>query len=124
MKIAEADNTLDYISFINDIKARPHALVLAGVMNRQIPYERAWQIPFKIYNELGSFDIDFLASVPLDKYIKIFKDNNYHRFNEEMAKLFYETVQLIKSKYSGDASKIWNGNLSSATIVSRFLEFK
>ncbi len=41
-----------------------------------------------------------------------------------MAGLFNDALQLLDTKYSGDASLIWKGTPRSATIVLRFLEFK
>lgn len=109
---------------LNDIENYPHAFVLACIMDKQIKAERAWEIPYKIYKELGNFDIDFLASIPKERFIRIFIENSYHRFNEREAKNFYKAIQRIKNQYNGDASKIWEGKPSSATIVYRFLEFE
>jgi endonuclease III len=40
-----------------------------------------------------------------------------------MSKVFYMAIQNIITKYAGDASKIWQGEPSSALVVSRFREF-
>jgi len=109
---------------MNDLENRPHAYVLACVMDRQIKAERAWQIPYFISQEIGSFDFKELFKLDLDKIKEIFKNKNLHRFNDIMAKNFYEAIQLIHNKYSDDASNIWKDNPKSATIVRRFLEFK
>lgn len=117
-------NNEEYNKFLNDIDNYPHAYVLACLMDKQILSERAWEIPCKIYEELGNFDIDYLAQISEKEYIELFVKNKYHRFNETEAKNFYKAVQRIKNQYNGDASKIWKGSPSSATVVYRFLEFE
>ncbi len=109
--------------FLNDLTNYPHAYVLACCMDRQTSSERAWMIPIKIKNIFGSFEMDILASKTLEDYRKIFLDNNLHRFNETMAEVFYKAVQRIHTVYKDDASQIWKGSPSSATVVYRFLEF-
>ena len=110
-------------SFLNDLKRYPHAFVLACLMDKQVKAERAWKIPYMVYTELGNFDIEYLVSVPIKKYKKIFKNGKYHRFNDVCATNFYNAVHRIKDEYDGNASNIWSDNPSSATVVSRFLEF-
>ena len=109
---------------LNNFKEYPHAFVLGCVMDKQIKAENAWAIPYKVKEELGNFDIDSLVKIPLDKYKKLFNDGSYHRFNDKCATEFYEAIIKIKNDYDGDASKIWSGNPSSATVVYRFLEFE
>lgn len=117
------DNPVDN-EFLNDLVNYPHAFVLSCCMDRQTSSERAWLIPVKIKEILGSFEMDVLASKTLEEYRAIFLDNNLHRFNETMAGVFYNAVQRIHSVYHDDASQIWKGNPSSATVVYRFLEFE
>ena len=116
--------------FLNDLKNYPHAFVLACLMDRQINAERAWAIPYKIYKTLNTFDIYELEKQGC-KYYKdlfnnneeLFNKNKFHRFNNDMAEIFYNGICRIIDKYEGKADKIWNDNPSSATIVYRFLEF-
>ncbi len=111
-------------NFLNNLDKYPHAFVLACLMDKRIKAERAWMIPYKVYKELGSFDIDYLYKKPLSRYKRIFNAGNYHIHNNEAAKYFYKAIHLIKDKYDGDASKIWKDNPSSATVVYRFIEFE
>jgi len=115
----EKANTL-----LNDLENYPHAFVLACLMDRQIKSEKAWMIPFYIYEILGDFRIEKLSEIKLETYTKIFNEHKLHRFNDIMAKIFYCAILDIKNKYKGDASLIWNNKPSSATVVYRFLEFK
>lgn len=113
-----------YNDMLNDIEKHPHIYLLACLMDKQIKAERAWEIPCKVCEILGNYEIEFLASKPESLYIDIFKKNKLHRFNEEEARYFYKAIQKIVNQYDGDASKIWKGCPSSATVVYRFLEFE
>ena len=109
--------------FLNDLDNYPHAFVLGAIMDKQMDAGKAWAIPYKVYEELGSFDIDFLANISLDEYEELFKNGHYHRYTNKAPTEFYEAIHKIKDDYDGDASKIWSGNPSSESVVNRFLEF-
>ena len=89
-------------ALLNDLEHYPHAFVLACCME---------------------FTVDELASIPLEEYQLIFRENSLHRFNDAMAEIFYKAVWRLKTQYGGDASRIWSNNPSSAAVVYRFLEF-
>ncbi len=110
--------------FLNDLTNIPHAFILACLMDKQMKAEIAWQIPYKIYKILGTFDIFELGKVPLEKYIKIFEENKLHRFNKISAEIFYEAIQRIINVYNGDVSLIWKNKPSSAKVVYELLKFK
>ena len=104
-------NDIEHDKFLNDIENTPHAFVLACLMDRQIKAERAWSIPYRIKDIVGSFNIDDLTSVSLEEYKNIFNRNILHRFNDIMAEVFYSAVQDIKVKYNGDAYFLENNTL-------------
>jgi endonuclease III len=64
------------------------------------------------------------SKIEKNRFIETFANNKLHRFNNDMAEVFYEAIQHIKTKYDNDASKIWKDKPSSALVVYRFLEFK
>ncbi len=109
---------------INDLEHYPHAYILACFMDRQIQAEKAWCIPYRIKEVLGDFSIPTLASVTKSRYEEIFRDKNLHRFNEQMADVFYKAVNKIDKDYGGDVSQIWKGEPGSAEIVNKFMEFE
>lgn len=117
-KNEEADELL------NNIEEFPHAYVLACLMDRQIKAERAWIIPYKISKEIGGFEFPRLLNLDLDRYKVIFNEKKLHRFNNDMAEIFFSGIQKIHNDYSDNASNIWANNPKSATVVRRFLEFK
>lgn len=111
-------------AFLNDLVNYPHAYVLACCMDRQTKAERAWLIPYKIKCILGGFEFSRLEGKTLEEWRAIFSAYSLHRFNDTMAEVFYEAIQTIKNEYHGDASQIWAGTPSSASVVYRFLQFK
>lgn len=122
--IVKFSGNIDADKLVNDFKKFPHAYVFGCVMDRQMKSERAWLIPFIISQELGGFEFEKLLKLSLEEIKNIFKTKNLHRFNDIMAKSFYEAVKQIHEKYNDDASLIWKDNPKSATVVLRFLEFK
>ncbi len=92
-------------------------------MDRQIKAETAWMIPYKICQVFGDFSMKTLISKSKSDYVNAFRNNKLHRFVDKMGEVFYEAVQRIHRDYADDASNIWKGKPSSATVVYRFLEF-
>jgi len=110
---------------LNDLENKPHAFVLACVMDRQIKAERAWLIPYRISQKLGNFEFHTLEVLTLEETEELMTiPEHLHRFPAEMAKNFFSAIQTITEKYHGDASNIWIGKPSSAEVVYRFLEFR
>ena len=108
---------------LKDLRRTPHAFVLGCVMDKQIKAEKAWEIPYKISQELGSFSMKTLKETKPAKWRRLFKKHSLHRHPEKMAGEFYLAVHHIAEKYKGKAAKIWSGKPSSAGVVYRFLEF-
>jgi endonuclease III len=109
---------------LNDIENNPHVFVLGCLMDRLIKAEKAWMIPQRVFEELGTHDFYKLANIEEETYKTIFQQKKLHRFNTEMATNFFLVIQEIKQKYHGNASEIWDGKPSSSSVVFRFLEFK
>lgn len=109
---------------MNDLDGFPHAFVLACVMDRQIRYEKAWIIPYKIRIKLGEFSMQRLSKLSRREVRRLMtKPEPLHRFVDVMSRNFHSTVEKISRDYEGDASRIWAERPSSADVVFRFLEF-
>lgn len=109
---------------VNNLEEYPHAFVLGSVMDRQIPAEKAWSIPYHIAEEVGDFQFSTLQKLKMRRVKEIFNEKGLHRFKNKMAENFYHAVQRIYENYDRDASEIWKGKPRSSTVVRRFLEFK
>jgi len=111
-------------AILNDLNMYPHAYVLACLMDRQVKAERAWNVPYEIFREIGTFEICDLEKIPLPEIKRIFNTKKLHRFNNRMAEVFHAGISNIQKQYDGDASNIWKGNPSTSAVVYRFLQFK
>jgi endonuclease III len=111
-------------ALLNDLTNHPHAFVLACVMDRQIKAERAWLIPYRISEKLGGFTMQALCQLKREDVSRLMSQPEpLHRFGDMMSGFFHSAVQRITAGYFGDAARIWTGNLTSAEVVYRFLEF-
>jgi len=109
---------------LNNIGHYPHAFVIACLMDRQYKAEKCWLIPHLVRQKLGSFEIGTLAGLSQEQVNDLMSNPEpLHRFPDVMAEIFHKAIQRIVTQYLGDASRIWKGCPSSATIVRRFLEF-
>ena len=112
---------------VRDIINYPQAYLLACLMDSGVDADIAWGIPYRVYLELGSFDIDDLFHVKEEEYINMFSGvNKWHRYPINKAKYFYSAVQKIVNNefMHGDASRIWANKPSSYNVVSRYMDFK
>lgn len=112
---------------VRNIKEYPHALLLASLMDSGVDANVAWAIPYRVYEILGSFNINDIYIIPLSEYVKMFNGKqSWHRYPNNKAEVFYSAVQkIVDDDYMrGDASKIWEGKPSSYDVVLRCLDFK
>jgi endonuclease-3 len=109
---------------LNNIIIYLHFFVLACVMDRQIQAIRSWIIPYKISKEIGGPEFFSISEARFQTNEETFEKERLHRFNNMIARNFYEATQRIHNIYSDNASNIWKDTPSSAAIVYRFLQFQ
>lgn len=105
------------------IKNCPHAFVIGCVMDKRIPYAKAWEIPNLIKKELGGFQLDMLLNRE-KKIRRLFEREKLHRHPTKAADEMMEALKRIKRVYDGDASRIWRPSKRALEIVRDFREFK
>ena len=109
---------------LNNIEQYPHLFVLGCIMDRQIPAEKAWNIPYSLSQECGGVEFRNFLSMSLDDLNAIFVKKHLHRFNEQMAGHFYAAVQRIHTQYRDNAANIWlEGQPGSKEVIERFAQF-
>lgn len=115
----EADQAL------NDIENLPHLYLLGAQMDRGIESHVAWEIPYRIYESLGLKSLEFadFRKPSIEDLVQMFIQNNLHRYPAKMARIFHNTLEHVSHAYEGDATRLWNDQPSSATLIKRFLQF-
>jgi uncharacterized HhH-GPD family protein len=100
------------------------ALLLAMMLDQQVPFEKAFNSPYQLVLRLGheptaqeiaEFDPDALAAIFAERPA-------LHRFPRAMAARAQELAKIIVDRYDGDASALWNGAASGAELRSRLSE--
>ena len=100
------------------------ALLLAMMLDQQVPFEKAFNSPYELVLRLGheptaqeiaDFDPDALAAIFAERPA-------LHRFPRAMAARAQEVARIVVDRYDGDASAVWTGAASGAELRTRLSE--
>ena len=116
--------------FVEDIKANefllkhPNAFLFGVIFDQGILAEKAWSAPYILKQRLGHFDLKKMVLASSKKIReKVTQKPALHRYHY-LGDWIYEAAKKILEEYKGNASNIWEGNLSAKEVRRRFLEFK
>jgi uncharacterized HhH-GPD family protein len=100
------------------------ALLLAMMLDQQVPFEKAFNSPYQLTLRLGheptaeeiaGFDPEALAAIFAERPA-------LHRFPRAMAARAQELARIIVDRYDGDASALWTGAADGADLRGRLSE--
>jgi len=100
------------------------ALLLAMMLDQQVPFEKAFNSPYQLAlrlgheptaQELADFDPDALAGVFAERPA-------LHRFPRAMAARAQELARMVADRYDGDASALWATAQDGADLLRRLAE--
>jgi uncharacterized HhH-GPD family protein len=100
------------------------ALLLAMMLDQQVPFEKAFSSPYQLTLRLGheptaqeiaEFDPDALAGIFAERPA-------LHRFPRAMAARAQELAKIVAERYDGDASALWAGAADGADLKARLSE--
>jgi uncharacterized HhH-GPD family protein len=99
----------------------PLALLIAMLLDQQVPMEKAFTSPYELRQRLGhDLDAAELAGYDPEALTEIFaRRPALHRFPKAMAKRTQELARLLVDRYGGDASQVWTGAKSGAEVLKR-----
>jgi uncharacterized HhH-GPD family protein len=97
------------------------ALLIAMLLDQQVPLERAFSAPRDLVRRLGHEPTaDELAAYDPEKLAAVFGERPaLHRFPKAMAARTQELARLLVSLYSGDAAAVWSTASSGTELLAR-----
>ena len=97
------------------------ALLIAMLLDQQVPLERAFSAPRDLVRRLGHEPTaDELASFDPEALAAVFSERPaLHRFPKAMAARTQELARLIVRDYDGDAASLWTTASSGAELLKR-----
>ena len=106
----------------NELLSRsPFALLLAMMLDQQVPLEKAFSSPYQLTLRLGheptaaelaDFDPEALAAIFGERPA-------LHRFPRAMAGRAQELARQLLEHYDGDAASVWTGAATGKELVAR-----
>ena len=106
----------------NDLLSRdPLALLIALLLDQQVPLERAFSAPYDLARRLGheptaaelaGYDPEALAAIFAERPA-------LHRYPKSMAARVQALCQLIVARYDGDARRVWNDAADGTDLRKR-----
>jgi uncharacterized HhH-GPD family protein len=106
----------------NELLTRsPLALLIAMLLDQQVPLERAFSAPYDLVQRLGHEPTaDELADFSPEELEAVFSQRPaLHRFPKSMAARVQELARLIVDDYDGDPAAVWTTATSGAELLAR-----
>jgi len=106
----------------NELLTRsPLALLIAMLLDQQVPLERAFSAPLDLVRRLGHEPTAAeLAEFDPDALAVIFSERPaLHRYPRAMAARVQDLARLIVEQYDGEASRVWESAESGAELLKR-----
>jgi len=104
------------------LRQDPLALLIAMLLDQQIPLEKAFNGPFVLAERLDVKTLDARALAdhdPADFSAKFAKPPAIHRFPAAMAERTQKLCRVIADDFDGDAASVWTGAVDGADLVKR-----
>jgi len=97
------------------------ALLIAMLLDQQVPFERAFSAPRDLVRRLGHEPTaEELAGYDPGKLAAVFGERPaLHRFPKAMAARTQDLARLVVSGYGGDAAALWSTAPSGAELLAR-----
>jgi uncharacterized HhH-GPD family protein len=106
----------------NELLTRsPLALLIALVLDQQVPLEKAFSSPQVLVDRLGHEPTAAeLADFPPEELAAVFSERPaLHRFPRAMAARVQAVARVVADEYDGDAGRIWAGAGSGEELLAR-----
>lgn len=102
------------------VNTEPLAVLLAMLLDQQVPMDWAFRGPAKLRERLGHLDVDRIAAMDPEQVVAVFcAKPALHRFPAAMARRTHELCTHIVERFGGDPAAVWSGVDSGAELLER-----
>jgi len=103
------------------VNTHPLALLLAMVLDQQIPLEKAFHGPRVLKERMGgTLSVEAIAEADTDELVTIFsRTPALHRFPASMAKRVQEVCRHLITEYGGEAAAVWETAADGRELLAR-----
>jgi uncharacterized HhH-GPD family protein len=109
----------------NELLSRsPLALLMAMLLDQQVPFEKAFSSPYQLVLRLGHEPtVIELAGFGPEALAAVFSERPaLHRFPKAMAARVQDLARLLLAKYDGDAEQVWASAKTGAELRDNLAE--
>ena len=101
----------------------PLALLLAMLLDQQVPMERAFAAPYELQQRLGhDLDVHELAGYNPDALAELFaKQPALHRYPKSMAVRVRDLCRALVERYDGDVTVLWRDVSDAHELLDRLI---
>ncbi|MGH3871010.1 MAG: HhH-GPD-type base excision DNA repair protein [Pseudonocardiaceae bacterium] len=101
----------------------PLALLLAMLLDQQVPMERAFAAPYLLAQRLGhDLDAHELADYDPDSLVELFATPPaLHRYPKAMAGRVQQICQALVERYDGDVAGLWHDVTDAHELLERLV---
>lgn len=99
----------------------PLALLMAMLLDQQVPLERAFSAPSDLARRLGHDpEVEELAGYDPDALVAVFSERPaLHRFPKAMAARVQALCHVLLDRYDGDAERVWAAAATGQELLRR-----
>ncbi|WP_018656975.1 HhH-GPD-type base excision DNA repair protein [Actinomadura flavalba] len=99
----------------------PLALLIAMLLDQQVPLERAFAAPAELARRLGrELDAEEIAGYDPEAFVGVFAEKPaLHRYPKAMAARVQGLCRALVEQYGGDAEAVWRDAGSGAELYKR-----
>lgn len=99
----------------------PLALLLAMLLDQQVPMERAFAAPYQLQQRLGhELDAHELAAYDPDALASLFATPPaLHRYPKSMAGRVQDLCRVLVEHYDGDVTRLWRDVTDARALLDR-----
>ncbi len=101
----------------------PLALLLAMLLDQQVPMKRAFAAPYELQQRLGhDLDAHELADFDPDALADLFtQPPALHRYPRSMAARVQELCRALVERYNGDVTRLWRDVSDARELLDRLV---